>query len=89
MLVEGKAKVMDVGHRVVRDVLGGEGGGSHVGDLLKEETCRAIDEESKGGRKRFREEIFQKKQGLRMKIKEGRWKDLVRGKGIDGKKGQT
>ena len=27
MLVEGKAKVMDVGHRVVRDVLGGEGGG--------------------------------------------------------------
>lgn len=51
MLVEGKAKVMDVGHRVVRDVLGGEGGGSHVGDLLKEETCRAIDEESKGRRK--------------------------------------
>lgn len=27
MLVEGKAKVMDVGHRVVRDVLGGEGRG--------------------------------------------------------------
>lgn len=50
MLVEGKAKVMDVGHRAVRDVLGGEGG-SHVGDLLKEETCRAIDEESKGRRK--------------------------------------
>ena len=24
-----------------------------------------------------------------MKIKGGRWKDLVRGKGIDGKKGQT
>lgn len=54
MLVEGKAKVMDVGHRVVRDVLGGEGRGgegSHVEDLLKEETCRAIDEESKGRRK--------------------------------------
>lgn len=28
MLVEGKAKVMDVGHRAVRDVLGGEGGES-------------------------------------------------------------
>ena len=26
---------------------------------------------------------------LRMKIKGGRWKDLVKGKGIDGKKGQT
>ena len=57
MLVEGKAKVMDAGRRVVRDVLGGRGGegrggeGSHVGDLLKEETCRAIDEESKGRRK--------------------------------------
>lgn len=52
MLVEGKAKVMDAGRRVVRDVLGGRGGeGSHVGDLLKEETCRVIDEESKGGRK--------------------------------------
>ena len=54
MLVEGKAEVMDVGHRVVRDVLGREGRGgegSHVGDLLKEETCRAIDEKSKGRRK--------------------------------------
>lgn len=29
MLVEGKAKVMDVGRRVVRDVLGGEGGKSY------------------------------------------------------------
>ena len=27
MLVEGKAKVMDVGHRAVRDVLGGGEGG--------------------------------------------------------------
>lgn len=27
MLVEGKAKVMDVGHRAVRDVLGGGGRG--------------------------------------------------------------
>ena len=38
---------------------------------------------------RFREEIFQKKHGLRLNIKGGRWKDLVRGKGIDGKEGQT
>ena len=28
MLVEGKAKVMDAGRRVVRDVLGGRGGES-------------------------------------------------------------
>lgn len=35
MLVEGKAKVMDVGHRVVRDVLGG--GGEGRGVMLK--TC--------------------------------------------------
>lgn len=35
MLVEGKAKVMDVGHRAVRDVFGG--GGGRGGVML--ETC--------------------------------------------------
>lgn len=36
MLVEGKAKVMDAGRRVVRDVLGGRGGEGR-GVML--ETC--------------------------------------------------